>query len=287
MENGFIFYASFYEALDDLPDDAYTRLSKCILSYGITGEMTELKGYERNIFAVIKPQIDANVRRKNNGQNGGRPPKPQEEPPVPEPENPTPPNEKPPVSESENLGFADEEPAVSEGENQSFADEKAKFKYKDKEKEKPKEKENKKPNEKENSSASAETVSTDPSSGKKLPLIEREPTNNYERVEKRYLENWKSLFQQGKVKSAEPVTNWKQNRALLKNLLEKFQPVQINAVLDKAAEDAWILSGGYSLNIILSATVFNRFMNGSEKPEYQKPAAPKYQPVKSLGGREL
>jgi hypothetical protein len=45
--NGFIFYLSFYEALEGLPDEAYLRLTRCIISYGITGEQTELAGYEK------------------------------------------------------------------------------------------------------------------------------------------------------------------------------------------------------------------------------------------------
>lgn len=69
--NGFIFYPSFYEALEGLPDEAYLRLTKCIISYGITGEQTDLAGYERNIFATIKAQIDANTRKMGGGKKGG------------------------------------------------------------------------------------------------------------------------------------------------------------------------------------------------------------------------
>jgi hypothetical protein len=58
MKKGFIFYASFLEALKGLPPDSYIRLSECILIYGITGEETELQGLERNIFATIRAQID-------------------------------------------------------------------------------------------------------------------------------------------------------------------------------------------------------------------------------------
>jgi hypothetical protein len=56
-DDGFIFYSSFFEALEGLPDDSYIRLSKCILSFGIKGVETELQGIEKNIFAPIRQHL--------------------------------------------------------------------------------------------------------------------------------------------------------------------------------------------------------------------------------------
>ena len=64
MNDSFIFYPSFYEALEGLPDDSYIRLSKCIISFGITGQASELRGFEKNIFAAVKPQIEAGKAEK-------------------------------------------------------------------------------------------------------------------------------------------------------------------------------------------------------------------------------
>ena len=101
---------------------------------------------------------------------------------------------------------------------------------------------------------------------KKPPLREREPENGLEHVEKAYLRNWDSLFAQGRVKTADPLINWSQTRALLKRLFESLKPEQIVSALDKAANDSFVLSGGYSLAVILSAGVLNRLINAGTGP---------------------
>jgi hypothetical protein len=73
MGTSFIFYPSFLEALEGMPDDSYIRLTRCIHAYGTTGEETELQGLERNIFVTIKAQIDANTKKRSDGMKGGRP----------------------------------------------------------------------------------------------------------------------------------------------------------------------------------------------------------------------
>ena len=82
----FVFYMSFYEALKDLPDETYVRLSKALCEYALHGVVPELEGFEKSIFIAIKPQIDANNKRYENGQKGGRPKKNPEEQPGSAPE---------------------------------------------------------------------------------------------------------------------------------------------------------------------------------------------------------
>jgi hypothetical protein len=118
-------------------------------------------------------------------------------------------------------------------------------------------------------------------SPKKPPLREREPKNDYERVEKAYLENWGALYRQGKVKTGDPVANWNQTRALLKRHFVKLKPEQIITALKNGMADNFVMSGGYSLGAMLSASVLNRLINaGGQGP----PAALKDK--KSLGGLE-
>ncbi|GMO51769.1 MAG: hypothetical protein Pg6C_16680 [Treponemataceae bacterium] len=97
----------------------------------------------------------------------------------------------------------------------------------------------------------------------KTPLREREPENDYERVEKVYLHNWDSLFKQGKVKTENPVVNWTQARVLLKKHFERLKPDDITGALDRGLNDSFIMQGGYSLAVMLSATVLNRLINTS------------------------
>jgi hypothetical protein len=99
---------------------------------------------------------------------------------------------------------------------------------------------------------------------KKTPLREREPENDYERVEKAYLQSWDTLYDQGKVKTDDPVVNWNQTRALLKRHFEKLKPDQIIHALKSGMEDDFVLSGGYSLGVILSASVLNRLINAEK-----------------------
>lgn len=100
---------------------------------------------------------------------------------------------------------------------------------------------------------------------KKPPLRLREPENDIELVEKEYLKHWDRLFNSGKVKTKEPLINWIQSRALLKKLLEKLKPEDIIKVLGLAADDDFILSGGYNLSTILAANVLNRLLNSHIK----------------------
>jgi hypothetical protein len=73
MRDGFIFYASFYEAINELDDTTQLELYKAIVTYGLTGEEPMVKGLTKAMFTLIKPQIDANQKRYENGKKGGRP----------------------------------------------------------------------------------------------------------------------------------------------------------------------------------------------------------------------
>lgn len=76
MRDSFIFYRSFYEAIRDLPRDIQGEIYTAIMEYGLYGKETEnLKPVARSIFTLIKPQIDVNNKRFENGSKGGRPPK--------------------------------------------------------------------------------------------------------------------------------------------------------------------------------------------------------------------
>lgn len=108
-----------------------------------------------------------------------------------------------------------------------------------------------------------------PTKPKKPPLREREPENDMERVEKVYLLNWDSLFSQGKVKTENPIVNWTQTRALLKNLFKSLVPEQIIRAVNNGMADDFILKGGYSLATMLSASVLNRLINSDPKQKHR------------------
>jgi hypothetical protein len=70
----FVIYKSFYEAIKELPDDIRLLLHDAIMEYGLYGiEPVDLPPIPRSIFTLIKPQLDANNRKYENGKKGGRP----------------------------------------------------------------------------------------------------------------------------------------------------------------------------------------------------------------------
>ena len=71
----FTFYPSFYEAIKEIPDmETKYELMMAIMEYGNSGQEMEINSYvARAIFKTIKPNIDAERVRKENGKNGGRP----------------------------------------------------------------------------------------------------------------------------------------------------------------------------------------------------------------------
>lgn len=75
MRDGVVFYKSFYESISELPPENALNIYNSIFRYAFFDEEPELSGIEKAIFTIIKPQIDANNRRYENGKRGGRPPK--------------------------------------------------------------------------------------------------------------------------------------------------------------------------------------------------------------------
>ena len=67
-----VFYKSFMEATDDLEPELYKTVIKMVLHYAMEGKEPEGDTIAKAFFSLIKPQIDANNRRYENGKQGGR-----------------------------------------------------------------------------------------------------------------------------------------------------------------------------------------------------------------------
>ena len=74
--DSFVFYRSFYKALNGLPPDVHKEIITAICEYALDGTEPELDGISYTVFELIRPQIDANNKRYVNGAKGGRPKKP-------------------------------------------------------------------------------------------------------------------------------------------------------------------------------------------------------------------
>lgn len=123
--DGFVFYRSFAEAINDIGDPTIElNLYKAVVEYGLNGDHAPLTGIESAVMRLIRPQIDANARRYENGKRGGRPKANQEET-----------EEKPKENQTETKS------KPNESKPQPKEKDKEKDKVKDKDKENVKEKE--------------------------------------------------------------------------------------------------------------------------------------------------
>lgn len=69
-----IFYASWWDGIKELPVAVRNEVLNTIVEYGIEGVMTSEQGQmTKAIMALIRPQIDANNVRWENGCKGGAP----------------------------------------------------------------------------------------------------------------------------------------------------------------------------------------------------------------------
>jgi len=75
MRDSFIFYRSFSEAIDDLPDSDQLMLYRAIKEYSINNNEIELTGMAKTCWILIKPVLTANNKRYEDGKKGGRPTK--------------------------------------------------------------------------------------------------------------------------------------------------------------------------------------------------------------------
>ncbi len=77
MNESFTFYGSFTDALDLIPDkEVKYEVMEAIISYGSKGIIPdEISPYAKAMFALIKPNIDTNLKKRAGGAKGGRPKK--------------------------------------------------------------------------------------------------------------------------------------------------------------------------------------------------------------------
>ena len=68
--DSFVFYTSFSDAISELEPMQQLAVYNAIVQYASTGVMPELSGVPKAIMTLIKPQLDANSRRYENGHKG-------------------------------------------------------------------------------------------------------------------------------------------------------------------------------------------------------------------------
>lgn len=72
MVEGFVFYKSFADAVDALPAEQYKAIVQSVCHYAIYGVVPEdLDPVSLAMFTLMRPQIDANNKRREAGRKGG------------------------------------------------------------------------------------------------------------------------------------------------------------------------------------------------------------------------
>ena len=108
--DSFVFYRSFFDAVAYLPDEQRLKAYDAICDYALNHVETETdEPIINGMLALIKPQIDANYKRKLDGGKGGRPRTNAQS--GKEPEDKASENHR--LSDQETTGYASEKPNVN------------------------------------------------------------------------------------------------------------------------------------------------------------------------------
>lgn len=75
MKDSVVFYKSFYDGIKCLPPEEQIKAYNMVFEYAFNGTEPAEQSLANVAFTLIKPQIDANIRRMENGKKGGRPKK--------------------------------------------------------------------------------------------------------------------------------------------------------------------------------------------------------------------
>lgn len=68
MRDSFIIYRSFFDAISDLPKDQQADVYNAICAFSLDQKEPELSGVSSTIFKLIRPQLEANYKRYENGK---------------------------------------------------------------------------------------------------------------------------------------------------------------------------------------------------------------------------
>ena len=68
LRDSVVFYRSFYDAIKNIPETDQLKAYTAIMEYAMNDVQPEIDGIALAIFLLVKPQIDANNKRYENGK---------------------------------------------------------------------------------------------------------------------------------------------------------------------------------------------------------------------------
>jgi hypothetical protein len=75
MRESMIIYRSFFEAIKELPKEQQADVWNAVYELGLNNNEVQLTGISKTIFTLIKPQIEANIKKYINGKKPKTKPK--------------------------------------------------------------------------------------------------------------------------------------------------------------------------------------------------------------------
>ena len=72
--NSFVFYDSFYRAMNYLTEEEKMEYIDAICHYSLYDIRIDMSPKIAGMFELVKAQIDANIKKREDGKKGGRPP---------------------------------------------------------------------------------------------------------------------------------------------------------------------------------------------------------------------
>lgn len=73
MKDSFVFYKSFFDAIEELPEEHQLEAYRSIMMLALFGIDEKPSGLASIVYIMAKPQIEANYEKYENGKKGGAP----------------------------------------------------------------------------------------------------------------------------------------------------------------------------------------------------------------------
>ena len=74
LQDSMVFYKSFFDAINNVDDkEVQLQVYKAIFEFSLLEQEPQLDGLAYTLFILIKPQLVANLKRREDGKKGGRP----------------------------------------------------------------------------------------------------------------------------------------------------------------------------------------------------------------------
>lgn len=106
---------------------------------------------------------------------------------------------------------------------------------------------------------------------KRRSIADDPPRNGAERVLQAYYRKWREMRALGRVSTAKPFVSFQRAGRLIKAAFDNgLSADELAAAVERGFDDEFVAKSGYTLTVILSASVLNRLLNAREGAQVSK-----------------